>query len=491
MSKNFTKKTDLTYDQAKLWIANFKQNNPTVKLNIYYDWVKFSGSVNMINTMPLRPDVTYKGFGWISYEDFLGSIPNRYRTYEEAAKYCKDNNIKTRTQYEQWSIDKKLPSDMTVHPQKVYKRKEYGQKWTTWGDYLGTERISFIKKGNNMLKLEDFKLWLKSNKITDVPDFTKFIETNGRPENIPSYPSEHYKMNFHKITGIKKYKNKSNLELKIFFELKWIFPELNIDDGLIYINNKKFDNDIYSKTLNTIIEYDGYYNHAVNIDKDISKNKALNNAGYNVIRIRNKKYGRTSYNDILIDSDHDVNDPKIVINLLLENIINTPELYTKLNKKHKFNIKKYLKSNCVLNHDTYVSFIDSDNAKFVSYSKAKELLAPYNLKSKKEFFNLKEDRLKNIPGCPPITYGKDFISWSDFLGYKQIRANPKKIAPYDQSKKLILPYVIKHNIDSRSKWYNFIKTKNFPSELNIPKIPIIYYKDKGWSGWNNWLSLED
>jgi hypothetical protein len=124
--------------------------------------------------------------------------------------------------------------------------------------------------------------------------------------------------------------------LKIFFELKWIFPELDIDDCIIDINNKRYDVDIFSKILNTVIEYDGSYHHSKSraIIFDAVKTKYLINNNYNVIRIRSNKLGKITDNDILIDSY----DPKIIVNSLLTKIIKTSLLH----KNYLIGIRKIL-----------------------------------------------------------------------------------------------------------------------------------------------------
>jgi hypothetical protein len=129
--------------------------------------------------------------------------------------------------------------------------------------------------------------------------------------------------------------------------------------------------------------------------------------------------------------------------------------------------------------------MNSDLAKFVSYNTAKKLMFKFKLKTSKEFKKLTYRRPKNVPSEPKKVYDKEFISWADFLGCKQIRADRKLIPLYDDAKKIIKPYLDKYAIDTPTKWLFFSDSENFPRQLNIPKRPDKYYKNYNWKDWSN------
>jgi len=79
---------------------------------------------------------------------------------------------------------------------------------------------------------------------------------------------------------------RSKEEIYLLFELKKFFM-IDEDDHKIKIN-KIYDVDIKLKNEKLIIEYDGSYWHKDKAEKDIAKTKVLQNAGWTVVRIREK-----------------------------------------------------------------------------------------------------------------------------------------------------------------------------------------------------------
>lgn len=82
----------------------------------------------------------------------------------------------------------------------------------------------------------------------------------------------------------KKYARKqtSFYEQAIFYYVKKMFS----DAQNRYLINNKIEIDIWIPSIKVAIEYDGYYWHKSEQDKDDNKNQYLNNLGIKVIRVR-------------------------------------------------------------------------------------------------------------------------------------------------------------------------------------------------------------
>lgn len=99
--------------------------------------------------LPGSPNIAYKGRGWVSWGDFLGTgnvyrqggASGTWRSYEDAAKFVQGVGIAGVLQYRYWAKGEvpwapPFPSDLPRNPSLVYK----GKGWTSWGDFLGTGR---------------------------------------------------------------------------------------------------------------------------------------------------------------------------------------------------------------------------------------------------------------------------------------------------------------------------------------------------------------
>lgn len=122
----------LSYEDAK---------KHTRKLNLTSNkqWRVYSKSGLKPKNIPSTPSKVYADNGWISWKDFLGSEKHRafrknFRSFEEAKKFARENNVKTAKDWMLLSQSKQLPEDLPSKPQNRYK-----DKWKGWPDFLGKE----------------------------------------------------------------------------------------------------------------------------------------------------------------------------------------------------------------------------------------------------------------------------------------------------------------------------------------------------------------
>lgn len=101
---------------------------------------------------------------------------------------------------------------------------------------------------------------------------------------------------------------------------------------------------------------------------------------------------------------------------------------------------------------------------------------------------------KDIPTAPDIVYTDEYISISDWLGYKG-KKKPKKDSklediwmPFEEARDFTRNLGLKSSIE----WGKYVagKLKNYPPKPeNIPAMPYITYNNYGnfWVDWNDWL----
>ena len=111
-----------------------------------------------------------------------------WRSYEEAKKYAQSLKLKsTKYWYEKTKLDV-IPKDIPKYPNEVYI-----QKWTSWGDFLGTGTIASVDIRSNSKSFEDAKKYVHTLKIKSFADWHSYIKVNKIPDDIPRSPKNVYK----------------------------------------------------------------------------------------------------------------------------------------------------------------------------------------------------------------------------------------------------------------------------------------------------------
>lgn len=87
----------------------------------------------------------------------------------------------------------------------------------------------------------------------------------------------------------------------------------------------------------------------------------------------------------------------------------------------------------------------------------------------------------DIPSYPDKPYkNKGWINWADWMGKDSFQGNSQKLT-YLEARKIVQQF----NIKSTKEWTNFCQSGKKPN--NIPNRPSSVYKNKGWTGWGDWL----
>lgn len=124
------------FQEARAFVGNFG-------LKSVADWDAWAKSNARSENIPASPGRVYRGKGWVSWEDWLGTRrlvnQNRvYRPFREARSFVHSLGLQSKTDWYAWTKSDAHPQDIPANRNTVYK----GKGWASWGHWLGTGRIA-------------------------------------------------------------------------------------------------------------------------------------------------------------------------------------------------------------------------------------------------------------------------------------------------------------------------------------------------------------
>lgn len=122
-------------------------------------------------------------------------------------------------------------------------------------------------------------------------------------------------------------------------------------------------------------------------------------------------------------------------------------------------------------------------SKYVSFHEAREWARRLKLKSARAWLEyVKFDTFPSyIPKSPNTVYKDEWQGYSDWL--RDDGSSKPDFIDYDEAKSILK----KINIESRAAYFNLSNKRKY----RLPKSPHIVYKDRGWKGWSEYLSIDD
>lgn len=127
---------------------------------------------------------------------------------------------------------------------------------------------------------------------------------------------------------------------------------------------------------------------------------------------------------------------------------------------------------------------DSRKRKWRSFEDALDYVQGLGLKNQKEWWAYSKSGKKpyDIPASPHTYYrGLGWISFGHWLGTGAVYQSKREFRPFEEARDYARSLGIKKQCD----WTEYAKSGKLPDD--IPMYPAWHYKDKGWSGWGDWL----
>jgi hypothetical protein len=117
---------------------------------------------------------------------------------------------------------------------------------------------------------------------------------------------------------------------------------------------------------------------------------------------------------------------------------------------------------------------------FFSYEEAKAFLVKVGFNGSKREYSKKCKSLSiKLPTVAQKKYEKEWTTWSDYLSNGNIHNAKALFIEFDEAKKLVISLGINSGDEYSEKY------KTLPGVF--PAVPDKIYKDKGWSGWPDFL----
>lgn len=155
------------------------------------EWKDFCKSGKKPSDIPNNPDQYYKNKGWEGFGEWLGTgtiAPHKmqFKPFSEARKFVHSLNLKSSTEWSEYSKSQKRPKDIPGNPGKVYKN----EGWKGYGDWLGTNSVANFNK--QFYSFSKARTYVRKLGLQTLANWQVYSKTK-RQSFIPSHPDQTYK----------------------------------------------------------------------------------------------------------------------------------------------------------------------------------------------------------------------------------------------------------------------------------------------------------
>jgi hypothetical protein len=145
------------------------------------EWIALSKAKGLPEDIPQDPKEVYKD-EWRGMPDWLGAGKQRWtdkllRPFEKAQQFVRGLGLTGKREWNAYAATASLPSDIPKYPDDIY-----GEQWTSWPDWLGTEKWSYFQA----------REYVRPLGITSSKRWDRFASEGNLPANIPKNPKEFY-----------------------------------------------------------------------------------------------------------------------------------------------------------------------------------------------------------------------------------------------------------------------------------------------------------
>ena len=443
----------ISYEQSKDIIHPLSLTNKE-------EWESFFESGKMPFRIPPKPNIYYKGKGWISWDDWLGigdfgtrRIPlHKYIPYEEAKSYVQTLNLKGEIDWNTFVSQGDMTFNVAPNPNVFYRDKG----WISWSDWLGIEGApSILERDKKYISFEDAHAFVLALKLKSIKDWRDYVDSKEFPYNIPSDPDKYY-YGF----GWVSWSNWLGLKIRIFIEAREYVHSLNLK------NRKEWEE----------------FCHSDKKPSDIPRAPHLSykNKGW----IGTKDWLGTQANKPML--------PETVIS---QDFLRDRAFVHSLQLQNQSEWKKYLGSDDVNNKIAkkpdklykgmgWAGWHDWLGVNFLPFVDARKFVHALKIKTNREWkqYSKSDKRPSYIPSAPHIVYlNKGWNGIGDWIGTKRPYYGKIEHRSFNEAR----AYVHKLQLKNHHEWRAYCKSGKKP--YDIPTSPESKYKDSGWAGFGDWL----
>ena len=121
--------------------------------------------------------------------------------------------------------------------------------------------------------------------------------------------------------------------------------------------------------------------------------------------------------------------------------------------------------------------ISNADKKFMPFKDARKFVRSLKIKSQSGWDKYKKSGKKptDIPATPTLVYKKEWVSWADWLGTRNVATRQREILLHEEAEKQAHILVKKLGINSKKDWIDAKKAGKIPD--NLPSQPWSYYTE--------------
>ncbi|MFL2692389.1 MAG: DEAD/DEAH box helicase family protein [Gammaproteobacteria bacterium] len=416
--------------------------------------------------IPYHPERTYVNDGWVNMGDWLGTnfihfSDRDYLPFKEARELVRKLNLKNSGEWNKYCSSKDFPADkIPKTPRVVYK----DEGWIDMANWLGSIQRNKPYKDRKYKSFKEARKFVRNLGIANQKEWRSYSESNQIPDDIPKFPEL-------------AYKDKGYIGL-----WDWLGSDLTRARNLNYLAFEEARTYVHSLGLKTTEEWKANYKKG-NLPVNIPKTP------------------RRIYKDEWISMGDWLGTGKIADHLKIYRPFKDARKFVhSLNLKSGREWRAYANSkqcpddlpvnaNTTYKDKGWISMGDwlgtgnvaNYNRVYLPYNEARKFVRNLNLKGQRDWTKYTKSKKlpANIPAAPWNHYkDKGWISIGDWLGIRQRSGNFIK---YKDARKFSRNLKLKRKVD----WEEYVRQNNLPD--TIPKAPSLYYKDKGWIDWKDWL----
>ncbi len=437
------------------------------------EWRRWAKTEARPVDIPANPYSVYKGKGWISLGDWLGTgvVANQNRTYqpfEQARAFARGLGLNGKDDWAKWCKTDGRPKNIPVNPPTVYRNLG----WLSWGEWLGTGSVWV---GNRRFRpFEEARAFAHSLRLKNWSEWQRWSKSGKRPADIPGSPAQAY----HGIGWISLGDWLGTDAIATFNRTYLSFEEacaFSRNLGLKSISEWRAWAKTVAKPFDIPANPVGVYSGKGWVGWG-------DWLGTNVV---------ANFNRIFLPFE----EARVFVhNLGLKNQSEWRAWSKTADRPNDIPANPY----GVYQDKGWTSWGDwlgaasgkggKRKGKYRPFTQARAFVCTLELKNQKEWRKWAKSDIRpaDIPAWPPDVYKDNgWTGWGDWLGTRVIATHNRVYRIYEKARAFVRGLKLK----GQAEWRLWAKTSARPND--IPTSPDSVYQDKGWANWGDWLGTRN
>lgn len=417
---------------------------------------------------------------WTEWGDFLGSgyVANQkrhYRSFAEARNWARAQALKSKNDWvRNIKVRGWLPSDIPADPHKTY-----GVAFTSFSDFLGTGNLS--SREYNWRPFHEAQAWAQEQQIDSMAEWRELAQSAKAakqwPKDIPTNPALVYEAEWkgwEDFLGVRRMAKRSKVEERLRHELASVLSAIDLTVRRISVPGSMAKNvDMCAPTLHLVVEFDGNYWHGTKESetRDRAKTQLLQNAGWTVVRIRERPLGLIGSKDVLV--------PKKLGTFRLT--VAVLKHLSALGYVTQDTVERYEAGGQIVNGPLASSAIRET---WRPFTEAQAWVQAQGIRTQAQWIKQlkKEGWLpSDIPRYPLEAYKDQCATWGAFLGTGRKATFQREYRAFEEARE----WARAKHLKSQTEWVTSAKQEGW-LPMDIPSNVHHVYKNE-WTSWGDFL----